>query len=164
MEFYSAYNTPMVQAAPSGAGVVEEYGWEYDENGKKVLKVVGLRNMQEEINADLEASKIENIIARYTSGDQSAVGDPRSMVYMDLVEMPTSLAEAQTRIQKAYNYFEQLDPAEKARYNNSRSEFVAAFGSEKWAKTLGLVDQKAPISGTEQLMSAEGLKKEGEEA
>ena len=108
-----------------------------------------------EIQAEYEATKIENILSRAIAGDVSglsAVGD-----YYDTTSMPNNLIDAMTQIQKLENLWLDLPMEIKNKYNNSVEEFVGASGSKQWCEDMGLVQpEKTPELKTPEAAGAYG--------
>lgn len=125
--------------APTGDGYEPKMEMNIDEYGHKELVHAGKTNLYEKIQASAEDCKIENILARAGQGDLSAFTG--SKIYADVSEQPRSLGEAQQMIQNIQNEFNSLPVEVRAKYNHSVSEYVAAYGTEEWAKTLGLIKE-----------------------
>lgn len=100
-------------------------------DGKYKLKIVGEKNVQDEINAWLESTDINVIIARFQAGDVEALS-ARQEIFGDFTEMPKTLAEMMQRKIDADMLFDSLPSNVKARFNFDRSEFFAKSGSKEW--------------------------------
>lgn len=146
MKFSNAYNRNKTIPAPSGKKFRTTYAMKIDENGHKYLAPSGKTNVYATIQASLEESKIENIIAMCAMGDQSGL---RKKVgeYLDITGMPTTLAEAQRAMQDVANQFYQLPLEIREAFNHSPEQYIASYGSEAWNNILkNYVEGKAADS------------------
>ena len=100
----------------------------------------GEKNIYEEIQAEREDSKIENLINRVIDGDISALRPDGQ--YIDCTKMPKTMAEAQSMIQEMNNVWWNLPIEIRAKYNHSVEEFVAASGGKEWLEDMGLAPAK----------------------
>ena len=134
--FKTAYTGHTKEIIPSGDGI--ETIWEYrvDDYGRKVLTKVGKKDLYQEIQASLEETKIENVLARAMAGEN--VFRPEG-IYADLTEMPNNLIEARQAIQNLENTWNKLPTEIKNKYNNSIEDYINASGSESWLKDMGLL-------------------------
>lgn len=137
MKFKTAYtrNDFPKASTPSGSAFEPVYIMEYDKNGHKFLKQNGFTNIQERIQANLESTKIENIIRRCT--------DPGTLMakmtqFIDATNMPKNLYEVQNTILRMKEEFGRLNPEIRAKFNNSPEEYAMTYGSEKWMAALNI--------------------------
>ena len=155
MIFKTPYGDHKRGVIPSGSGKMPEYKYTRDSYGRKVLEKTGERDLYAEIQAEYEATKIENILSRAIAGDVSglsAVGD-----YYDTTSMPNNLIDAMAQIQKLENLWLNLPMEIKNKYNNSVEEFIGASGSKEWCEDMGLVaPEKAPELKTPEVAGAYG--------
>ena len=114
-----------------------DYEIRIDKKGHKKLEKVGEHNTYEEIQSFLEETKIENIIARAAAGDLDALNQ-RQGIYADISEMPTTGMEALNAILKLEQSFEKLDPETRAKFNNSKEEYITSFKTGEWFEKMGL--------------------------
>lgn len=145
--FKSRLSKPERHYCSSGSRYATTYEIKIDDRGHKELVPTGETNIYEAIQVDLEASKIENIVKRVMLGDE-AVLHSRQTDYIDMTEMPTTLAEAQNMINDLTNEFNKLDVDTREKFNHSPSEYIASFGSNEWAEKMGLLENtnSTPIS------------------
>lgn len=138
--FKTAYGERERYTVPTGDGM--EDVWEYQVNhfGRKILVKVGQRNLYDEIQASLEETKIENILARAASGEN--VFRPEG-IYADVTTMPSNLIEARQAIQNLENTWQSIPNEIKRKYNNSLEDFIAASGSKEWSRDMGLLPTEA---------------------
>lgn len=157
-EFKTPYGEHKRGVIPSGNGKMPEYKYKRDNYGRKILEKVGERDLYEEIQAEYEATKIENILSRALAGDVSglsAVG-----TYVDTTSMPNNLIDAMQQIQNLENLWLTLPTEIKNKYNNSVEEFVGASGSKEWCIDMGLAEpEKTPDLKTPETAGAFGEEK-----
>lgn len=138
---------------PTGTEVDKTYEMVITEEGQKKLKHNGFTNRYEKVQSHAEECKIENILAKATV--DPSVLNARQGLYIDTVNMPKSLAEAQMLMQKVENEFNALPVEVRKEFNNSPEEYIAAYGNEKWAKAVGLVKEAHEENATD---NKEGVK------
>lgn len=136
MNFYSRINLPPKVGTEAGDKEATTYQTRIDENGHKVTEAVGKTNIYDRIQSNLEETKIENIIRRFTEGDMSAfrTGEP---IYADMREAPKTLMEAQNMIIRITDEFNSLPVDVRAKFDHSPEKYVALYGGEEWAKFVG---------------------------
>lgn len=132
---------------PTGTELDKKYEMTINEEGQKKLIQSGFTNRYEKVQSHAEECKIENILARATV--DPTILNQREGLYIDTVDMPKSLAEAQMLMQKIENEFNALPIEIRKEFNNSAEEYVAAYGNEKWAKAIGLVKEAHEENATE---------------
>lgn len=138
--FKTPYGERERHHAPTGSPMMDEYGYEIDKFGRKILIKTGESNLYEKIQASLEETKIENIIARVTTGDTSMLRPDG--IYTDLSEIPNNLIEARQAMQNLENIWNGLDNEIKRKYNFNVDEFIGASGSDSWLRDMGLLKEK----------------------
>lgn len=137
---YSEMNNNHVYITESGSQLQNEYGYEIDSYGRKVLVKTGETNLYQKIQEQLEETKIENILRRAMAGDNS-VFRPEG-IYADLTEMPSNLLEARQSMQKLENVWQELPKELKAKYNYDLDQFIGQSGSEQWLRDMGLLKEQ----------------------
>ena len=60
-----------------------------------------------------------------------------------MVDAPKTLAEAQNIMIKIRNEFEGLSVEERSKFDFSVEKYISEYGTENWAKSLGLVKEEA---------------------
>lgn len=127
--------------ANPGSPTEPEYMMLIDENGHKCLKQTGETNTYNLIQESLEQTKIENIMKRAEAGDPFAINVMNGQ-YMDVTDVPNTLAEAQNFVIQATQEFEKLPIDIRRKFDMSAEKYIASFGTETWAKNLGIVLKK----------------------
>lgn len=125
---------------PSGSKMANTYEIQIDANGHKTLVKTGEENVYVLIQSELEETKIENIIAKVTMGDTTAL-EQRQGQFIDTTDMPKTLAEAQNMIIKITNQFEGLSTEEKAKFDYSPEKFISEYGTQEWAEKMNLIEK-----------------------
>lgn len=142
-EFYSAYNRPAAIPAPDS--VYDHLVPTYHEkvvDGFTTLVHDGYKDIYEMIQSHADEADIEAIVNRLTLGDYSDVrNDGR---YIDVSDMPKSLAEAQNLILCIREEFGSLPADVRDKFGNSVERYVEQYGTETWANHLGYVKSDAP--------------------
>lgn len=160
--FITPYGEHPSEPSEAGRKMQDEYGYEINKKGQKVLVKTGETNLWQKIQDELESTKIENILA------QAAVGDMTHFrpdgIYADVADMPKTLVEAQQQIHALETMWEGIPNDIKEKYNHDVGEFVAKAGSDEWLTDMGIIgaeieEVKAPEAPE---MASLGQIKEGE--
>lgn len=140
IKFFSAFNLPKEKkVTPNGRPEANEYGYEIDKYGRKILKKTGETNLYAKIQESLEETKIENILKRAAIGDTSVLRPDG--IYADLTEVPSNLIEARQAMQNLENIWNGLSNDIKRKYNFDVEEFIGASGSDSWLRDMGLLEE-----------------------
>lgn len=136
MTFKTAYTHREFERKPMPRGTQLEpvYIMEYDKDGHKHLVQNGFTDTQEIIQANLESTKIENIIRRCTD---PTLLQAKITQFIDATQMPKNLYEVQNIILRVKDEFAKLPIDIKAQFNNSADQYAAQYGSEHWASVMG---------------------------
>lgn len=148
---------------PTGNGMMGIYEYQTKANGKKRLVKTGEKNIYNEIQAQLENTKIENVLKRVACGDMS---DFRPTgIYQDISAVPKNFIEAQHEIDKVRKLWEQQPNEIKAKYDFDLNTFMAHAGEKAWGIDVGLINVQADERAAElESMEQAALKKAGEMA
>ena len=122
MSFFSRLNRPTAKVSPIGDGTTPTYG-EFVEDGRTVLKVTGKDNLFEYVQASKSECDIYTILARYQRGDVDVLNS-RVGQYLDVVGMPTNMAEAYRLMNDVKYKFDTLSPDIRKKFDNSVDVFV----------------------------------------
>lgn len=135
--FKTAYGKRENLYTPSGTELENEYGYEINKKGQKVLVKTGETNLHEKIQSYAEETKIENIMRAAAAGDNSHF--MANGIYADIAEMPKTLIEAKQQIQKLENLWNEVPQEIKNKYNNDVEEFIGASDTNQWLEDMGLI-------------------------
>lgn len=116
----------------SGDGFLQEYEYKIDDAGvKKLVKADSKINVYDRIQADYDSTDINKLMLRFSLGDTEAI-NIRSGEFLDVTELPKTLAEVFDRALQAEQYFKDLPTDLKEMFNNSPTEFFAAYGTKEF--------------------------------
>lgn len=133
---YSKFKVPEKVKTESGTRYLNTYQEEIDkETGKKHLVKSGETNIYAMIQADLEASKIENILQRVAMGDVNALNQ-RETLYVDSTNMPKTLMEAQNIVLKAKQEFEKMPLEVRKEFDNSAEKYISEMGTKEFNEKM----------------------------
>lgn len=130
----------------AGSKMQNEYAYEVNAKGQKVLVKTGEKNLYLEIQSYKEDCLIETILQR------AAVGDMRDFrpqgIYADISKVPNNLIQAKREMVKLENTWNKLPNEIKQKYDNSVETFIASAGSESWLVDMGLKEVAPTIINT----------------
>lgn len=126
---------------PCGTRYLNTYQEEIDKKGRLHLAKTGQTNVYERIQADLESTKIENILHQVAMGDLSVLNQ-RETLYVDATNMPKNLMEAQNIVIKAKAEFEQFPKEVREIFHNSPEEYVSEMGSKEFLDKMAPYNKK----------------------
>ena len=133
-------------AKPTEAGetVRRTYLWERNEKGERVLKLDQIIDQQAEIDSYLEETKLENIIRRASIDPNIAarIAPDIGGGIQDFTEAPETLAELQNIMIRAEQIWEEVPKESKLKFDNDVDKFIASFGTDEWAKNLGIYKEE----------------------
>lgn len=146
--------------APTGTNYLNTYTLS-TKKGKLHLEKSGKKNIYDMIQADLENSKIENIIKRALQGDLHAFKD-RPIEYVDTSTMPKDLMHVQNIIVKAKEEFDKMPAEVRELFHNSPEEYVNEMGTKKFIEKIEPYNTKmAKIAAEKNAAEYEKKVKEG---
>lgn len=128
------FRRPKTIPWPVGDGTAPIFE-EVIENGVRILRETGRDPLNEFVQASLADTLVYNILAKYQRGDEMALHKTIGQ-YMDVVGMPTNLAEAQQALIDIENKFNMLTADVKAVFNNNVNEFIDAVSHGKLDEKL----------------------------
>ena len=147
MAFRSVSNfreTATAKPTEPGESVRRTYLWERNEKGEKILKLDQIIDRQAEIDSYLEETKLENIIRRASIDPNIAarIAPELGGGIQDFTEMPHTLAELQNIMIRAEQIWDEVPKEIKLKFENNVDKFISSFGTEEWAKNLGIYQEK----------------------
>lgn len=122
MSFYSRNNRPATIVHPVGDGTTPKYE-EVTRDGRTFLEETGKDNLFEFVQASKEETLVYNIIARYQRGDVTAL-HKRVGQFMDVVGMPTNLAEAHQVLISQRRVFDSLPVDVRKKFDDDFNVYV----------------------------------------
>lgn len=147
MAFRSVSNfreTATAKSTDPGESIRRTYLWERNEKGEKILKLDQIIDQQAEIDSYLEETKLENIIRRASIDPNIAarIAPELGGGIQDFTEMPHTLAELQNIMIRAEQIWDEVPKEIKLKFENNVDKFISSFGTEEWAKNLGIYQEK----------------------
>lgn len=134
--FRTQYDRRQVLSNP-GSRFHPTYEMMVDLSGVHEFVQTGQIDTYEQIQSHRDSVDIHKLLERFANGDQSALNQKKPM-FGDFTEMPKTMAEFQQTVLEAEKLFDSLPAEKKALFNHSISEFVAAFGTEKFFEAFGI--------------------------
>lgn len=140
-KFIKPFDESPVAITPAGYQYETVYTQAYDKAGRPLLEKIGEKNIVEMIASNKDNANYEKLIRKFqATGDISFLNNKQGF-YADMTGVPENLIDAYNSIEKAKFIFEQLPADTRAEYNNSVTEFIADFGSEKFIKAFGVSNE-----------------------
>lgn len=129
--FRNRSNYPVGLDTPTGDGYETKFEFEFNENGEKVLVAKGVINVYERIQSHKDSVSLDKMIERFTlTGDYSHLVNKEGN-YLNILNAPKSLMEAQNTILKATSLFDELPVNIKEVYSNNFSVFLNSLQSSE---------------------------------
>lgn len=123
-------------ATSPGSPVHEVFAPKVKPDGSIELKSIGKENTDAFIQSFAESTDMSFILAKLAAGDSSVLRQ-RVGTYGDFLNVPKTFADVLQLQIDAGRAFDSLDPKIKAQFNNSRDQFLALAGTEKWFEIIG---------------------------
>lgn len=108
---------------------------------RKALIKVGETNVYEQIQEELESTKIENILHAAAMGDLDAL-NKREATYIDATTLPKNLMESQNIILRAKAEFEKMPIEVRELFHNSAEEYVSEMGTKEFLEKMEPYNKK----------------------
>lgn len=150
--FRTLLDPPVEIETPAGEEIEEVIAMKLDDDGKEEFYVAGKTNVYAKIQAEAEATKIENILAKVIQTGDTTILQKAQGQFADLTEMPKDIFEAQLKIKEAEATFNELPLEIRKAYNHNFNEYLKDAGSEHWQEVVGL---KKPEIKTESTATEE---------
>lgn len=110
----------------SGDPIAVRYVAEMKDNGEFVLVEAGKENLYEYIQSFAESCDINNIIARFESGETDVLDQVKGF-YGDFADLPDNMHEVFNILRRGRDVFDRLPVEEKEKYNNSFEQWIIDF-------------------------------------
>ncbi len=144
---YTVLNRPVGETAPTGNGITPTFSYIYKKGGRTLAATGEFENTYEKIQSQLAETKIENIIARYRSGDTSMMNT--SKVYVMDKLLPKDFQDMQNKVIAIKQQFESLPATMKQKFNNNVAQFAEEYGSNEFNEKIGLKQEVITYRGQE---------------
>lgn len=136
MEFRTGYDS-YISYSESGSRFAPIYSTYFDDFGVLRFEEVGEEDLYTEIQSHAESVDINYILARYEMGETDVLSKVQGF-YADVSDMPKTYTDVLNSVLKSEQFFEELPVSVKQEFNNSFSEFMAALGTEDFAKRFNM--------------------------
>lgn len=119
---FSRFNRPKTVSPVVGDGTAPVYEKRLVDGRQRLIQT-GLTNLFDFVQASKDDTLIYNLIDRFCKGDVSALAQ-RVGQYLDVVGLPSTLAEAQQLMIDVQNKFDHLPADVRAKFDNSVNVYV----------------------------------------
>lgn len=116
-------------------------------DGSIVVETVGKENLQDYINSFEDVTNINSVLARYQSGDPTAL-NARAELYGDFTVVPKTYAQMLQKVIDAEHLFDSLPADTRSKFGYDFHRFFAASADENFLDLLGLSPTLASDSGS----------------
>lgn len=123
VRIYSRFDRPSTIESPIGNGERSIFE-ERIVDGERTLVVTGKEDFKAFIEASKEETLIDNIINRFQNGDLTVLQRKQGF-YVDITNMPSSLAEAQNMLIQLESNFNSLPVEDRELFGNSFDRYVS---------------------------------------
>lgn len=106
-------------------------------DGNYKLVRVGSSSLYDSIQSHADSVDIHKILERCALANDYSVLNRMPAEFMDVTNMPKTLAEAHAMIQDAKNYFDKMPIEIKEKFDNSYLEFIQSIGTKKFESIAG---------------------------
>lgn len=124
-------------------------------DGCRTLVETGKTSLYDYIQSHADSVDIHKILERCAMIDDYSLLNRMPAKFMDVSEMPKTLAEAYAAVQDAENFFDRMPTDIKEKYDNNFLQFLDDLGSENFKKNV--VDFLDSIKVKEQVKESEAV-------
>lgn len=114
-----------------GSPIKIEFQLRIIDNHEEIVET-GKSNLYEYIQSHADSVDITKILERCALIDDYSLLNRMPAQFMDVTEMPKTLAEAFAQVQDAKNFFDRMPMDIKEKYNQNYLEFISDIGSERF--------------------------------
>lgn len=141
IEVYTQFRKPDTVFTEPGDRFLDIFQEQIGKDGTLEVVPVGKKCVYDEIQVDLESTKIENILHQVAMGDLNAL-QQREAFYVDSTTMPKNLMEAQNIVVRAKEEFYNMPVEVRELFNNSPEKYVSEMGTKEFLDKLGPYNKK----------------------
>lgn len=105
-------------------------------DGCRTLVETGKTSLYDYIQSHADSVDIHKILERCAMLDDYSLLNRMPAQFMDVSEMPKTLAEAYAAVQDAENFFDRMPTDIKEKYDNNFLQFLGDLGSETFQKNV----------------------------
>lgn len=118
-----------------GSPIKIEYQLRIIDNHEEIVET-GKSNLYEYIQSHADSVDISKILERCALIDDYSLLNRMPAQFMDVTEMPKTLAEAFAQVQDAKNFFDRMPMEIKEKYNQNYLEFISDIGTDRFTKNV----------------------------
>lgn len=133
--FRSKYEDHDHVYSEAGSPIKIEYQLRIVDNAEEIVET-GKSNLYDYIQSHADSVDITKILERCALIEDYSMLNRMPTQFMDVTEMPQSLAEAYAQVQDAKNFFERMPIDIKESYNNNFVEFLQGLGDQKFQNVV----------------------------
>lgn len=141
IKVYTQFDRPKRVFTNPGTRFLDTFQEQIAKDGSIEVVKVGQRCVYDEIQVDLESTKIENILHAVALGDLNALKQ-REAFYVDATTMPKNLMEAQNIVVRAKEEFYTMPVEIRELFNNSPEKYVSEMGTKEFLDKLSPYNDK----------------------
>lgn len=141
VKIFTIFDRPETVPTEPGNMFLDVFQEEIKKDGSHEIVPIGKKNIYEMIQADLESTKIENILHALAMGDLQAL-QQREAMYFDATTMPKNLMEVENLVCKAKQEFESFPLEVKELFNHSADQYVAEMGTKEFFDKMSPYNKK----------------------
>lgn len=141
VKVYTQFDRPDTIPTEPGTRFLDVYQEVIGKDGTLEIEKIGQRNIYEEIQMDLESTKIENILHAVAMGDLNALKQ-RECFYVDATTMPKTLMEAQNIVVRAKEEFYAMPVEVRKLFDNSPEKYVSEMGTPEFLEKMAPFNDK----------------------
>lgn len=131
MKFFTDTNRPQIPVIESSSPYRRKYERVKELKAHGSLRESGKENTHILVQESAKGHTLPELFSRFTRGDISAIPEPQ-VVDVDMTAAPSSALEAQDRLARAYQYFEQLPADVRKEFNNDGRVFLERISSPEY--------------------------------
>lgn len=135
MKFKSKYEEHERVYTDPGSPIKIEYQLRIIDNHEEIVET-GKSNLYEYIQSHADSVDITKILERCALIDDYSLLNRMPAQFLDVTEMPKSLAEAFAQVQDAKNFFDRMPMEIKEKYNQNYLEFISDIGTDRFNKNV----------------------------
>lgn len=147
--FRTKYDERKIVYSEPGSGIKKVYQLRETKDGEDLVEI-GETDLYKYIQSHADSVDIHKILERCAMIEDYGLLNKVPGIYMDITEMPKTLAEAYEQVQNAKDLFNRMPVDIKEKYDNNFVQFISGLGDskfnnlvEEYVKKLAVKD--API-------------------
>lgn len=148
--FRTKYDTKEPVYSEVGSPIKKLYQLRETKNGEELVEI-GETDLYKYIQSHADSVDIHKILERCAMIEDYGLLNKVPATYMDITEMPKTLAEAYEQVQNAKDLFNRMPIEIKEKYDNNFVQFISGLGDSKFNNIVEeyvkkLAVENAPLS------------------